>query len=134
MEILGIGLSELVFIVIIALIVLGPKDMQKAGRTIGTWLRGILMSDGWKVFQQTTRELRTLPNKLMRDANEELNQIGNEVRGASTPTSQRVSSPKEPPRSQPYPPESAPTRSRENETAPPETEQKETESGQQKNA
>lgn len=134
MEILGIGLSELVFIVIIALIVLGPKDMQKAGRTIGTWLRGILMSDGWKVFQQTTRELRTLPNKLMRDANEELNQIGNEVRGASTPTSQRVNSPKDPPRSQPYLPESAPTRSHENETAPPETEQEETESGQQKNA
>ena len=39
MEILGIGTSELVFIVIIALIVLGPKDMQKAGRTIGKWLR-----------------------------------------------------------------------------------------------
>ena len=102
--------------------------------TIGTWLRGILMSDGWKVLQQTTRELRTLPNKLMRDANEELNQIGNEVRGASTPTSQRVRSPKEPSRSQPYPPESAPTTSHENETTPPETEQKETESGQQKNA
>jgi Sec-independent protein translocase protein TatA len=34
MEILGIGMSELVFVVIIALIVLGPKDMQKAGKTI----------------------------------------------------------------------------------------------------
>ena len=70
MEILGIGMSELVFIVVIALIVLGPKDMQKAGKTIGKFLRDIITSDGWKVFQQTSRELRTLPNRLMREANE----------------------------------------------------------------
>jgi sec-independent protein translocase protein TatB len=68
MEFLGIGPSELLFIIIIALIVLGPKDMQKAGRTIGKWLRKIITSDGWKVFQQTSREIQTLPNRLMREA------------------------------------------------------------------
>ena len=68
MEILGIGPSELVFIVIIALIVLGPRDMQKAGRMIGKWLRRIVTSDGWKLFQQTSREIQTLPNRLMREA------------------------------------------------------------------
>ena len=68
MEILGIGPSELVFIVIIALIVLGPRDMQRAGRTIGKWLRRIVTSDGWKLFQQTSREIQTLPNRLMREA------------------------------------------------------------------
>ena len=85
MEILGIGMSELVFIVIIALIVLGPKDMQKAGKTIGKFLRDIVTSDGWKMFQQTSRELRTLPNRLMRDANEELNQIGGQFKNTTTP-------------------------------------------------
>lgn len=79
MEILGIGMPELVFIFIIALIVMGPKDMQKAGKIIGKWLRSIVTSDGWKMFQQTSRELRTLPNKLMREANEELNQIEKDV-------------------------------------------------------
>src|SRR5512142_727937 len=68
MEFLGIGPSELLFIVIIALIVLGPRDMQKAGRTIGKWLRRIVTSDGWKLFQQTSREIQTLPNRLMREA------------------------------------------------------------------
>ena len=68
MEILGIGPSELIFIVIIAIIVLGPKDMRKAGRTIGKWLRNVVTSDGWKLFQQTSREIQTLPNRLMRDA------------------------------------------------------------------
>ena len=68
MEFLGIGPSELLFILIIALIVLGPKDMQKAGRTIGKWMRKVITSDGWKFFQQTSREIKTLPNRLMREA------------------------------------------------------------------
>jgi Sec-independent protein translocase protein TatA len=92
MEILGIGAPELIFIVIIALIVLGPKDMQKAGRTIGKWLRDTVTSDSWKLFQQTTRELRNLPNRLMRDANEDLNKIGDELNTAINTTENRRSS------------------------------------------
>ena len=81
MEILGIGPSELIFIVIIAIIVLGPKDMQKAGRTIGKWLRSVVTSDGWKLFQQTSREIQTLPNRLMRDAAlDELKETQRELR------------------------------------------------------
>jgi sec-independent protein translocase protein TatB len=68
MEFLGVGPSELLFIIIIALIVLGPKDMQKTGRIIGKWMRKIITSDGWKLFQQTSREIQTLPNRLMREA------------------------------------------------------------------
>ncbi len=103
MEILGIGTSELIFIVIIALIVLGPKDMQKAGKTIGKWLRNIVTSDGWKIFQQTSRELRTLPNKLMREANDELNQIGNDLNNASNPAARGSNNPIRPPHSKAIP-------------------------------
>lgn len=82
MEILGIGPSELLFIIIIALIVLGPKDMQKAGKTVGRWLNNLVRSDGWKAFQQTSREIRSLPTKLMRDANLEIAEAEREVRKA----------------------------------------------------
>ena len=68
MEFLGIGPSELLFIVIIALIILGPRDMQKAGRNLGKWMRRIVTSDGWRLFQQTSREIQTFPNRLMREA------------------------------------------------------------------
>ena len=80
MEILGIGLSEIVFILIIAIIVLGPKDMQKAGRTIGRWLNRLVRSDGWKVFQKTSTELRNLPTNLMREANVELGDVDKEIK------------------------------------------------------
>jgi len=143
MEILGIGPSELVFIVIIALIILGPKDMQKAGKTVGKWLRDIVTSDGWKVFQQTSRELRTLPTRLMRDANDELNQIGKELNNASNSvlrhgeqkanrqdsTVSSSNNPNNPPRSQPMP-----TTPPENKIAPSTAESKTNESDQEKDA
>ena len=68
MDILGIGPLELVFILLIALIVLGPNDMVKAGRTLGRFLRKLVTSPGWQMVQQTSKDLRYLPNKLMREA------------------------------------------------------------------
>jgi Sec-independent protein translocase protein TatA len=68
MELFGVGLPELFFIVIIALIVLGPKDMAATGKKMGTWLRKLVMSPGWRTFQDTSREIRNLPNRLMREA------------------------------------------------------------------
>ena len=85
MEILGIGWQELIFIVIIALIVLGPKDMQKAGRTIGRWLNQLVQSDSWKAFQKTSAELRNLPRNLMREANMEMRETEKEIRRAIDP-------------------------------------------------
>ena len=101
MEILGIGAPELVFVIIIALIVLGPKDMQKAGRTIGRWLNQLVQSDGWKAFQQTSRELRDLPTNLMREANMEIAETERELRKA---TDFRIPSPASPPTPSPVQP------------------------------
>ena len=68
MEIFGIGPLELIFILLIALIVLGPNDMVKAGRTIGRFMRKIVTSSEWRTIQQASKEFRYLPNKLMREA------------------------------------------------------------------
>lgn len=89
MEILGIGPSELVFIVIIAIIILGPKDMQKAGKTVGRWLNHFIRSDGWKALQRASKEIRNLPTNLMREANmEEFQSLGKEIRQSIDPRQQ----------------------------------------------
>lgn len=77
MEFLGVGPLELFFILIIALIILGPNDMVKAGRTIGKFLRQLITSPNWRILQQTSQDLRSLPNKLIRDAgiDEEIGKI-----------------------------------------------------------
>jgi len=69
MEILGIGISELIFVILIALVVLGPRDMQKTGKTIGRWLNKIVRSSEWQEIKNASRKLKTLPNQLMREAN-----------------------------------------------------------------
>jgi hypothetical protein len=68
MEFLGVGPLELFFILVIALIVLGPSDMVKAGRTLGRVMRKIVTSPNWRLLQETSREIRYLPNRLIREA------------------------------------------------------------------
>lgn len=94
MEIFGIGASEFVFIILIAIIILGPKDMQKAGRTIGRFLNQLIQSDSWKLFQKTSNELRSLPRNLMREANMEIMEAEKDLRRVIDPRSNPpVSSP-----------------------------------------
>jgi sec-independent protein translocase protein TatB len=65
MELFGIGPLELLFILIIALIVLGPRDMVKAGNSLGRLMRKTILSPTWMKIQ---REIRTLPYQMMREA------------------------------------------------------------------
>jgi sec-independent protein translocase protein TatB len=76
MEFLGVGPLELILVVLIALIVLGPKDMARTGRSLGRWLNKVYRSETWKSLSQASRSLRTLPNRLAREAElEELKQV-----------------------------------------------------------
>jgi Sec-independent protein translocase protein TatA len=87
MELFGIGPLELLFILLIALIILGPGDMVKAGLTLGRFLRKIVTSPEWRTIQKASRELRYIPNRLMREANLEdlskelgdINKIGTQL-------------------------------------------------------
>jgi Sec-independent protein translocase protein TatA len=82
MEFLGIGPMELVLILIIALIVLGPKDMVKAGNTLGRFVRSIIKSDVWKVMRQASQEFENIPTRLVREAglDEEVKSIKGDAR------------------------------------------------------
>jgi Sec-independent protein translocase protein TatA len=84
MDILGIGPLELFFIVIIALIVLGPNDMVKAGRTLGRFMRTIIMSDTWRTIRRASDDIRNLPNRLMREAGIEEDELRKELNLAET--------------------------------------------------
>lgn len=68
MNIFGLGPLEILLILVVALILFGPKDIQKAGKTIGTMLNKLVRSGGWRAVTQTSRELKNLPNRLMRES------------------------------------------------------------------
>lgn len=84
MEILGIGPLEILFILLISFVVLGPGDMAKTGRTIGRFLRKLVTSQWWSGFRNASREISQLPITLMREASieeatRELNEINNTI-------------------------------------------------------
>jgi Sec-independent protein translocase protein TatA len=79
MDIFGIGPLEVAFILILVIIIFGPKDLMKTGKTIGRTLNKFVRSDTWKTINQTTQELKNLPNRLMREAGlEDLEQMAKE--------------------------------------------------------
>lgn len=80
MEILGIGLPELVFIFVIALLVLGPRDMQKSARTVGIWLNKFIKSNLYQALRNSSTEIRNMSTNLMRDANLELKKTDEQIR------------------------------------------------------
>jgi hypothetical protein len=68
MDIFGIGPLEFILILLVTLIIFGPNDMAKAGRTLGRALRRLATSPEWRIITQSAREFRHLPNRLVREA------------------------------------------------------------------
>lgn len=67
MEIFGIGILEVIVVMLIALIILGPQDTIKAGRSFGRAVRRFFQSEEWRTLLQASREIRTIPEKLLED-------------------------------------------------------------------
>lgn len=68
MEIFGIGPLELLLIALLALILIGPRDLQKAMGTAGRWLRKVSRSEFWRGVEKVRRAARTSPQDLMQEA------------------------------------------------------------------
>jgi sec-independent protein translocase protein TatB len=91
MEFLGVGPMELMMIVLIAIIVLGPKDISKSARSVGRFLNKMYRSEAWKTLTDASRNLRTLPNRLAREAEiEELQGLRKDLDDASRGISDEV--------------------------------------------
>jgi len=76
MNIFGIGPLEIVFVLIIGILVLGPEGMISAGRKMGKFMRSIIKSNWWQNIRKGVSEIQYLPQRLMREAElEELNEL-----------------------------------------------------------
>jgi len=68
MEFLNIGGLELVAILVIAFIVLGPDRITKFGKDLGEWVRKLNKNETFRDVVQTTDEIRNYPRKIIQDA------------------------------------------------------------------
>lgn len=88
MKFLNIGPLELIAILVFALIIMGPKDMVKAGADIGRFVRKVVKSPVWRSIVSSSRELKELPAKIVNEAGikEDINEfkkVANEVQGGT---------------------------------------------------
>ena len=67
MQIFNVGALELVFILLLAFIVLGPQRAVKAAGEVGRWIKDFTSSQFWKDLLATSREIQDLPRKIMDD-------------------------------------------------------------------
>ena len=68
MQIINVGALEVLFILILAFVVLGPKRTLESARDVGRWIRDVIKSPFWRDVVSTSNEIRNLPKKIMDDA------------------------------------------------------------------
>jgi len=68
MQIFNVGIGELLFILVIAFIVLGPIKAVKIAGEAGGWIRNLVNSNFWQEIISTSREIQDLPKRLMEEA------------------------------------------------------------------
>ncbi len=68
MQIFGIGPLEFLFILVLMLLVMGPRGMVKAAREAGKSIRKLTRSPLWAEIVGTSREVRNLPAKIIKEA------------------------------------------------------------------
>ena len=70
----------------------GPRDIAKTGKTAGRLLNQLFRSDGWKMFNEASNSLRTLPNRLAREAAlDELDAVRQSVKETSDQVARETS-------------------------------------------
>lgn len=92
MKFFNLGLSEIIFILIIALIIFGPGNMVKTAKEAGAFIRKITKSPYWKEVWATRRELNELPKMLAKEAelDETIRDLNKESRDISSSVSSSV--------------------------------------------
>jgi len=94
MDFFGIGLPEIVLILLLVVIIFGPKDLEKMARTIGRGLSRFVKSDTFRDL----RRIGELPTEIARKAGLD------EFRASVSST--KVTNPQNPPAGQALPPAS----------------------------
>lgn len=86
MEFLGIGPLELLLILVLALILLGPKDMLESTKKIAKGIRKFTQSSTWRDVVETSQEIRELPQKIIKETGieEDIKEIRKSTRPLQT--------------------------------------------------
>lgn len=92
MKVFNIGIGEILFIIILAVIIFGPENLVKSAREMGVFLRKVTKSPYWQDVWATRRDLEEIPRMLAKEANlkETLRELDLDTKGVSSQVSGAV--------------------------------------------
>jgi len=64
----GVGFGEIIFVLVLMVIVLGPKKMVEGARSLGKTIRKVTRSEFWKEAVKASREIQSIPKKIIDEA------------------------------------------------------------------
>ncbi|MBI9043249.1 MAG: hypothetical protein JEZ06_02115 [Anaerolineaceae bacterium] len=82
MEILNVGPLEIVLILILALVFLGPSGMVEAGAKLGKGIRKLKNSQLWRDFLKTSKDLNKIPKEFVKTTG--IDEIQKDLRSIQT--------------------------------------------------
>jgi len=93
MKIFNFGIGEILFILLLVVIIFGPKSLVKTAREAGTFLRKMTKSPYWQEVWATRRELEEIPKMIAKEArlDETLSEMKRETQNMSSSVSGAVS-------------------------------------------
>ena len=92
MKVFNLGIGEIVFILLLVVIIFGPKSLVKTAREAGEFLRKMTQSPYWKEVWATRRELEEIPKMIAKEAklDETLRELNHDTRNLSSSVSGAV--------------------------------------------
>lgn len=98
----GLGIPELIILVLLAFVLIGPERGQEVAVKVGRFLRNVMRSQWWGEINEITRAMRNLPTTLVRmaeleDAQAELQRTMHEIDQSARITKTPVDPPGAPP-------------------------------------
>lgn len=91
MQLFNIGALEFLFILLLALIILGPEKAIKTAGDLARWVRDLTKTSFWRDLVSTSREIQNLPKTLLNDSElqstyNDLNRATGEIKSSYTGT------------------------------------------------
>lgn len=92
MKVFNLGMGEILFILLLLVIIFGPKSLVKTAREAGAFLRKVTKSPYWQEVWATRRELEEIPKMIAKEAqlNETLRELNHDTRSISSSVTSAV--------------------------------------------
>lgn len=68
MRFFNVGIREIIFLLVIMLILFGPKQMQENARNLARGIRKIVRSDTWRSFLGLVDDVNTIKDQVIRES------------------------------------------------------------------